>query len=159
MSDTKSNVNMFSVALKSVAFAWQTNRGLLIVLLLLNVFQGSVIYLQFTSFSAIVDEIIRIKAGTGTTQNLMVSSVTLALSFLIPSFLSNVVSHFRSKFRLQQGVQLELYKIDKQSSLDIGTIESNSYQTLLRCAQEWGSGSVINVHDFIFTSATSLAGV
>ncbi len=150
---------MFSVSLKSIAFAWQTNKKLLITLILLNIFQGSVIYLQFTSFSSIVDEIIKIKLGTGTMQDLIRSSVILGLSFLIPSIVSNFVSHFRNKFRLQQGVQLELYKIDKQSALDIGTIESNSYQTLLRGAQEWGSGSVLNLQDFIFTSATSFAGI
>ena len=87
------------------------------------------------------------------------SSVILGLSFLVPSIVGNFVSHFRNKFRLQQGVQLELYKIDKQSALDISTIESNSYQTLLRGAQEWGSGSVLNLQDFIFTSATSFAGI
>jgi ABC-type multidrug transport system fused ATPase/permease subunit len=159
MSEVKSNVNLFSVALKSIAFAWQTNRKLLCILILLNVFQGSVIYLQFTSFSAIVDEIIKIKLGTGTLQELIRSSVILGLSFLVPSIVGNFVSNFRNKFRLQQGVQLELYKIDKQSALDIGTIESNSYQTLLRGAQEWGSGSVLNLQDFIFTSATSFAGI
>ena len=57
---------MFSVAVKSIAFAWQTNRTLLLLLILLNIFQGSVVYLQFTSFSSIVDEIIKIKLGTGT---------------------------------------------------------------------------------------------
>lgn len=70
MSEVKNNVNLFSVALKSIAFAWQTNRRLLVILILLNVFQGSIIYLQFTSFSAIVDEIIKIKLGTGTTREL-----------------------------------------------------------------------------------------
>ncbi len=150
---------MFSVAMKSIAFAWQTNRKLLIILILLNIFQGSIIYLQYTSFSNIVDEIIKIKLGTGTIHDLINTSVILGLSFLVPSIAGNFVSHFRNKFRLQQGVQLELYKIDKQSALDIGTIESNSYQTLLRGAQEWGSGSVLNLQDFIFTSATSFAGI
>lgn len=153
------NNNLFSVAIKSIAFSWQTNRKLLVILILLNIFQGSVIYLQFTSFSAIVDEIIKIKQGTGRMNDLIWSSVILGLSFLVPSVVGNIVSHFRNKFRLQQGVQLELYKIDKQSALDIGTIESNSYQTLLRGAQEWGSGSVLNLQDFIFTSATSFAGI
>jgi ABC-type multidrug transport system fused ATPase/permease subunit len=153
------NNNLFSVALKSIAFAWQTNRKLLIILIVLNIFQGSFIYLQFTSFSAIVDEIIKIKSGTGSMDALIWSSVILGLSFLVPSIVGNIVSHFRNKFRLQQGVQLELYKIDKQSALDISTIESNSYQTLLRGAQEWGSGSVLNLQDFIFTSATSFAGI
>src|SRR6478736_5358409 len=159
MSDEKKNVNLFSVALKSIGFAWQTNRTLLVVLILLNIFQGSVIYLQFTSFSAIVDEIIKIKQGASEMDELIKSSIILGFSFLVPSVVGNIVSHFRNKFRLQQGVQLELYKIDKQSALDIGTIESNSYQTLLRGAQEWGSGSVLNLQDFMFTSATSFAGI
>lgn len=52
-----------------------------------------------------------------------------------------------------------MFKIEKQGALDIGTIESNDYQTLLRGAQEWGSGSILNVQDFIFNSATNFAGI
>ena len=151
--------DIFTVALKSVGFAWQTNRKLLIILLLLNIFQGAIVYLQFSSFSAIVDEIVKITQGASNTEELIKQSIILGFSFLIPTILSNVVSHYRMKFRMQQGVQLELYKIEKQGGLDIGTIESNSYQTLLRGAQEWGSGSVLNVQDFIFTTATSLGGI
>lgn len=151
--------NVFSVALRCVGFAWQTDKKLLVLLLALNVFQGSIVYLQFTSFSSIVDEIIRIKSGEVDTQALIKSGVLLAFSFLIPSVMGTIVGHIRMKFRMRQGVQLEMYKIDKQGALDIGTIESNSYQTLLRGAQEWGSSSVLNVQDFVFTSATSLAGV
>jgi ABC-type multidrug transport system fused ATPase/permease subunit len=151
--------NIFTVALKSIGFAWQTNRKLLIALLILNVFQGAIVYLQFTSFSAIVDEIVKIKQGIAQYDLLIRQSIILGFSFLVPTLLSNVVSHYRMKFRMQQGVQLEMYKIDKQGALDIGTIESNSYQTLLRGAQEWGSGSVLNVQDFIFTSATSFGGI
>src|SRR5687768_16844694 len=146
----KSNKTVFAVALKSIAFAWDTNKKLLLILIALNIFQGSIIYLQFTSFSAIVDEIIRIKQGSADHTGLIRSSVTLGLSFLVPTIVSNIVSFYRTKFRMQQGVQLELYKIEKQSGLDIGTIESSSYQNLLRGAQEWGSGSVLNLQDFIF---------
>jgi ATP-binding cassette subfamily B protein len=81
------------------------------------------------------------------------------LSFLVPTLVSNLTSFYRNKFRLQQGIHLELYKIEKQGGLDIGTIESSSYQNLLRSAQEWGSGSVLNLQDFIFTSATNFAGI
>jgi ABC-type multidrug transport system fused ATPase/permease subunit len=151
--------NIFAVALKSFGFAWQTNRTLLLILLSLNVFQGAIVYLQFTSFSAIVDEIVRIKQQVGSIESLIWSSVTLGLAFLVPTLVGNVVSHYRMKFRMQQGIQLELYKIEKQGGLDIGTIESNSYQTLLRGAQEWGSSSVLNLQDFMFTSATSFAGI
>jgi ABC-type multidrug transport system fused ATPase/permease subunit len=156
MTNTKS---VFTVALKSISFAWKTSRSLFLTLIVLNIFLGSVVYLQFTSFSNIVDEIIRIKEGTGTTEDLIRSSIVLGLSFLIPTIISNVVSFSRNKFRLNQDVQLDLYKIEQQSNLDIGTIESSYYQNLLRSAQEWGTGSVLNLQDFIFTSANNFAGI
>lgn len=129
------------------------------LLIVLNFFQGAIVYLQFTSFSSIVDEIIRIKQGEDSMAALIRSSVMLGLSFLFPTIVGNVSAYYRNKFRLQQGVQLEMYKIDKQGALDIGTIESSSYQNLLRGAQEWGSGSVMSLQDFIFTSASSFAGI
>lgn len=150
---------MFSTVLKAVGFAWRTNRRLLMVLMLLNVFQGSVVYLQFTSFSAIVDEIIGIKQGTSKMEDLLQSAVILGLSFLLPTLTANVVGYYRTKFRLQQDVHLDLYKIEKQSSLDIGTIESSGYQNLLRSAHEWGTNSILSLQDFVFTSATSFAGI
>jgi ABC-type multidrug transport system fused ATPase/permease subunit len=153
------NRTLFSVALKSVAFAWQTNRVVFILIIILNVFQGAIVYLQFTTFASIVDQIIAIKRGAASTSDLINSAVVLGLSFLIPSILGNVQSFLRSRFRLQQGMELEMYKIEKQGGLDIGTIESNSYQTLLRGAKEWGSGSVLNLQDFIFTTSGSVAGI
>ena len=137
--NAKSTKNVFSIAVKSIAFAWQTNRTLFLLLLALNVFQGAIVYLQFTSFSAIVDEIIGIKQGLITMEALIRSSIVLGFSFLVPTMVGNIVSHYRMKFRMQLGIQLEMYKIDKQGALDIGTIESTSYQNLLRGAQEWGS--------------------
>src|SRR5258707_1335596 len=155
----KNSTNMFAISKKSIAFAWQTNKTLLIVLILLNLFQGSIVYLQFTSFASIVNEIIKIKQGISGTKELVQSSIILGLSFLVPLVMGNIASHYRMIFRMQQSVQLELYKIDRQGTLDIGTIESSSYQNLLRGAQEWGSGSVLNLQDFIFNSATSFAGI
>jgi ATP-binding cassette subfamily B protein len=151
--------NIFTVALKSIAFAWQTSRKLFLLIIILNLFMGSVVYVQYTSFSSIVDEIIKIKQGLSNTTELIRSSIILGLSFLVPTIVSNVLTYCRAIFRMEQGLQLELYKIEKQGGLDIGTIESNSYQTLLRGAKEWGSGSVLNLQDFIFTSATSFAGI
>jgi ABC-type multidrug transport system fused ATPase/permease subunit len=155
----KSYRNMFTIAMRSIAFAWQTNRRLLLLLIIFNIFQGSVVYLQLTSFASIVDEIIKIKQGTGNTRQLIWSSVVLGLSFLVPLIIGNIGTHYRMIFRMQQGIQLDLYKIGRQGRLDIGTIESSSYQNLLRSAQEWGSGSVINLQDFIFNTATNLAGI
>lgn len=150
---------MFVIAIKSIAFAWQTNRAMLLLLIFLNFFQGAIVYLQFSSFSRIVDEIIGIKQGTKTFEDLIQTSIILGLSFLAPTLIGNFVGYYRAKFRMAQNTQLELYKIERQSALDIGTIESNSYQNLLRSAQEWGTGSILNLQDFIFTSATSFAGI
>jgi ATP-binding cassette subfamily B protein len=155
----ETNRHIFAVALKSVGFAWRANKLLFLLLILLNVFQGAVVYLQFTSFSSIVDEIIGIRQGLRTITDLIRPSIILGLSFLVPTMLSNVVNFFRAKFRLDLDMQLDLHKIDKQSELDIGVIESNSYQTLLRSAQEWGTSSMLSLQDFIFSSATSFAGI
>ena len=154
-----SSKHIFSIAAKSISFAWQTNRGLFLLLVLLNIFQGAVVYLQFASFSSIVDEIVAIKQGVSDTRQLIISSVTLGLSFLVPTILGNVVGYYRNKFRMALDLHLDLYKIDKQSSLDIGTIESTTYQNLLRSAHEWGTGSILSLQDFVFTSANSFAGI
>lgn len=151
--------NLFAVVVKSIGFAWRTNRKLFLTLIALNVFQGSVVYLQFASFSAIVDGIIGIKRGVNTSGDLVQASVVLGLSFLLPTVAANVVSYYRTRFRLEQDLQLDLYRIEKQSTLDIGTIESSSYQNLLRSAHEWGTGSILSLQDFVFTSATSFAGI
>src|SRR5688572_11463035 len=104
----KKSRNMFTIAIKSIGFAWQTNRKLLIILILINIFNGAVVYLQFSSFSAIVDEIINIKQGTGKTSDLVWSSVLLGLSFLVPLFVGNIGAHYRMLFRMQQSLQLDL---------------------------------------------------
>jgi ATP-binding cassette subfamily B protein len=128
-------------------------------LIFLNIFLGSIIYLQFTSFSAIVDQIILIKQGKAVFRDLIPNALLLGIAFLVPTVSQNIVGFFRSKFRLDLDLRLDLYKINKQGDLDIGTIESNSYQQLLRSAQEWGSGSMLSLQDFILTSASSFAGM
>ncbi|GHN02941.1 multidrug ABC transporter permease [Cytophagales bacterium WSM2-2] len=156
---TGNNRHIFTVALKSVGFAWRANKVLFLILVFFNVFQGSVVYLQFTSFSSIVDRIVEIRQGKSVFQNLIYPSIVLGLSFLVPTIVSNAVNFFRAKFRLELDMQLDLHKIDKQSELDIGVIESSSYQNLLRSAQEWGTSSMLSLQDFIFSSATSFAGI
>src|SRR5215216_5778283 len=113
--------NVFTVAVKSISFGWKTNKTLLLLLIVLNIFQGAIVYLQFTSFSSIVDEIIRIKQGSTDTGPLIRSAVILGLSFLVPTLAGNLSGYLRNKFRLQLNVELEMYKIDRQGTLDIGT--------------------------------------
>jgi ABC-type multidrug transport system fused ATPase/permease subunit len=150
---------IFTVAVKSIRFAWETNKVVFTTLIVLNIFLGSIVYFQLTNFSSIVDEIVLIQQGKSTFANLVPYAILLALAFIIPTVAQNIVSYFRAKFRLDLDLRLDLYKIDKQGALDIGTIESNSYQTLLRSAQEWGSGSMLSLQDFILTSASSFSGI
>jgi ABC-type multidrug transport system fused ATPase/permease subunit len=153
------NKGLFPIALKAIGFAWRTNRSLFLWLILLNIFNGSIVYLQFTSFSAIVDGIIGIKQGTETIHSLIRSAIILGISFLLPTLLSNLVGFLRNRFRMTQDLHLDMYRVDKQSALDIGTIESSSYQNLLRSAHEWGTNSILGLQDFVFTSASSFAGI
>jgi ATP-binding cassette subfamily B protein len=110
------NRNIFSVAVKSIGLAWRTNKTLFLALLLLNVFQGSIVYLQFTSFSSIVDEIIRIKQGLANYDGLIRYSVILGVAFLVPTLLSNAVNYFRARFRLELDMQLDLYPSTSKAS-------------------------------------------
>jgi len=117
--------NPFTIALKSIQFAWQTNKTLFLILTILHAFQGSIIYLQFSSFASVVDEIVGIKQGIEGTDKLIYACITLAVSFLLPSIASSIIYYIRKKFLLEQNTFLELHRIDKNSSLDIGTIESS----------------------------------
>ncbi|MEJ1237530.1 ABC transporter ATP-binding protein [Chryseolinea sp. T2] len=157
--NTPHDKGLFAIAFKAIGFAWRTDRKTFLLLILLNVFNGSIVYLQFTSFSAIVDDIIAIKQGTSTMNDLIRSAVILGLSFLVPTLLANLVGFLRTKFRMAQDLYLDMYRVDKQSALDIGTIESSSYQNLLRSAHEWGTNSILGLQDFVFTSASSFAGI
>ncbi len=151
--------NLFGIAIKSIAFAWQTNKVLFTALVLLNIFQGAIVYVQFASFSAIVDEIVAIQKGAADMNALYTAAIILGVSFLVPTLLGNVVGYYRGKFRLELDLHMDLYRVEKQSQLDIGTLESSHYQNLLRSAKEWGTGSILSLQDFVFTSASSFAGI
>lgn len=157
--DLPDSKGLFAIAVKAIGFAWATKRPLFLWLILLNVFNGSIVYLQFTSFSSIVDEIIGIRQGTSTTSDLIQSSIILGIAFLLPTLLANVAGFLRNKFRMMQNLHLDMYRVEKQSALDIGTIESSAYQNLLRSAHEWGTSSILGLQDFVFTSASSFAGI
>src|SRR5688572_10735253 len=91
----KSKRNMFTTAGKAIAFAWDTNRKLFLVLIMLYIFQGSVVFLQYTSFASIVDEIILIQQGNGSMRYLWQTAIILGLSFLVPMITNNILQHYR----------------------------------------------------------------
>ncbi len=137
---------MLKTARRALSYGFKKEPKLLSINLGLVVVVAIVGYLQITSFSKIVNEIIAIqRSGTGISNNLIIQSVILAFSFLIPAFFNNIQSTVLSKFRTRMNTHNVLTQIDSFSSLDIGTIEGTTFQTNLERASKWGVGSITNV--------------
>lgn len=135
------------------------SKNLFTALIMFNIFLGAVVYIQFAAFSAIVDDIVNIRQDVGYIEQLAIPLLVLGLSFLAPSILNSISVFCKSKFKMQQTNFLDLCRVEKQGSLDIGTLESNTYQNLLRSAHEWGSKSVINIQEFVLSAVGSFAGI
>jgi len=159
MNRPQDAAGLFSVTFKTFNLAWRTNKTNFVILSALCSFLGIVVYLQFTSFSSIVDIIIGIRQKQNAISDLLRPALVLGLSYVIPTLISNFVNLLRAKFRLEMDLLLDIDRVDKQSQLDIATLESSHYQNLLQSAKEWGTSSILNVQDFIFSSATTFSSV
>jgi ATP-binding cassette subfamily B protein len=159
--EEKKNTSIFKVIKKAVAFAFKTQPKRYIFLIVSSAVLGLLTYVQFTTFSAIINEIIRIKdSGVFViTKNLISYSTAFGLSFLVPSILESIHSFVRESFRRDQITDMALYKIDCQASLDIATIESSWYQNRLQQANQWGVNSIVNLQTFIFSIIRSTFGI
>ncbi len=144
---------------KCLDFTWKTNRNVFLILVAFSIIQNAMVYVQFISFASIVNAIVKLKQDGSATDELFFASIVLVFSFLVPTVLTNAGLFYRGKFRRDNNYQLTVYKIEKQSLLDIGTIESSSYQNLLRSAKEWGTDSISNVQDFIFITVGNIFGI
>jgi len=154
----KIDKTVFIVAGKAIRFAWVTDRASFIFIVILNVLSSAGVYLQLLCFSFIINEIITIGYSKGDTNGLVKLALYLGGVFVFQAVVKNLLSYYNAKFKLSQGLHLLLNKIEKQSTLDISTTESASYQGLLRSIQEWGNSSVLDVQDFVFNSASFFAG-
>lgn len=149
----------FSVARRAIAFAYKNEKRLTIGTFAFAIVLSAIVYLQATSFSQIVNEIIRIQGGRlGITANLIRGSIVLGVSFLIPAILQNLQSKFNVELSQRLGTHLELLQIDSYSSLDIGTIEGTEFQTKLQRASKWGIGSIWNSVYYSRSTIADIAG-
>lgn len=149
----------FLIAKRAIVFAYKSERKLVIGTFLFAIILSAIIYLQATSFSQIVNEIIRIQGGRlGITANLIRQSVLLGVSFLIPAILQNLQSKFNIELSQRLGTHIELLQIDSYSSLDIGTIEGTEFQTKLQRASKWGTGSIWNTVYYSRSTVANIAG-
>jgi ABC-type multidrug transport system fused ATPase/permease subunit len=157
----KKKIKFFSIVKKSMSFAVKTQPTRFIFLIILSGLLGGLVYVQFTSFSAVVDEIIKIKnSGINTvTPNLIRQVIILGTSFLLPAILDTVYMYGRQKFRARQITSIVLHRIEKQASLDIATVESSWYQNKLQQANQWGMDSIVNLQIFAFTSMRNIVGL
>lgn len=157
----KNNTKLFKTTIKAISFALKTQPKKFIFLTLLSGALGGLVYVQFTSFSAVVDEIIAIK-NTGVpalTHTLIRQVLILGAAFLFPAILEAISSFHRQSFRTRQMTDIALYKMQKQSQLDIATVESSWYQNKMQQANEWGTGSIANLQTFAFSSMRNIVGL
>jgi ATP-binding cassette subfamily B protein len=149
----------FSTTKRAVAFAYLKEKRLVIGMFIFAIILAAVVYLQATSFSVIVNEIIRIQNNKlGITTILIRQAVLLGISFLIPAVLQNLQSKFNVELSQRFGTHLELLQVDSYSSLDIGTIEGTEFQTKLQQANKWGIGSIWNTFFYSRTIIGDIAG-
>ncbi len=161
IQDTKQQIGIFTVTAKAIRFALTTQPKKFISLIALSGLLGGLVYVQFTSFSAVVDEIIAIKnSGVfSISQNLVRQVSILGISFLLPAILEALFTFGRQSFRERQMTDIQVYKMQKQANLDIATVESSWYQNKLQQAQEWGTGSIANLQTFAFSMMRNLVGL
>ncbi len=158
--EQKSNKVILSTIWRTLSFSWKKDKKTLIIFALLSIATSVIVYLQFTSFSKIINDIILIqKNNLGFTHTLIIDSIILGLTFLIPAFLNNIKNFYDTKRRTEMNRHHNLWMIDEFSKLDIATFESTEYETRLQHAQLWGIGSLNNVGGYTVSVLGDIAGV
>lgn len=115
---------------------------------------------QLASFSKIVDEIVFIQRNGGVlTKAFFIQMGILALSFLIPNILRNLMGRFTQSLRLKYSTHSSLLRLNVFSKLDIGTIESAEFQTKLERAQQWGLGALSNLNILVVDIFRNIIGL
>ncbi len=138
--------DIFSTSKRAIALTFKKEPKLFVLNILFGILLTILVYVQLSSFSNIVNEIIRMqKLGLGITSILIKQSIILGGSFLIPAVLQNLSSRYSDALSIRMGTHNQLMQIDSYASLDIGTIQSTEFQTKLDRAQKWGTGSINNV--------------
>jgi ATP-binding cassette subfamily B protein len=156
MREEEINKNTYKDILTSVSrsfvFSWNKQRSLTIINLLISTILSVLVYLQLSSFSNIVNEVIRIHANNlGITAILVKQCIFLGLSFLAPTVFNNLQSKFINEIHTRLQTDLQITQVDQFSKLDIATVENSDFQKKLAFANEWGISSISNVVNNIFT--------
>lgn len=150
---------IFRTSKRAFLLGFKNEPKLMTVNIILNILLAGLIFLQLTSFSKIIDEIVTIKLNGGfITQALITQSIILGLSFLIPAILQNFYNRFSEDLRMRYGTHVQLWRIDVVSKLDVGTIEGTEFQTKLERAEQWGMSCMTNLMMLVFSVLRGLTG-
>lgn len=110
-------------------------------------------YLQNGLFGKLIDATIHYKATGLDLRSIFTVLVFLIIATAVPNILDLIRSFVTTTFRFNSLRHLNLYFLQKISTLDIATIESPSYQELTQKANERGPGTV---YEFVSQSIDNL---
>lgn len=150
---------VFRPLIKAAKYAWQWDKTNFSLLCFLTIILGASAYLQYASFSQIVDKIIALKNGVGTYEGIIKSTGILLVTFLIPSILRQIQQYVFVLFRFTCMRRLSLLSIDEQAKLDIGTIESAVFQDLVVKANTRGIGIIYQVLEQGIRNLENVSGI
>lgn len=126
--------------------AWKYERKLVTWNFILNALLSIFVFLQFASFSQVIDEVIRMKElGGMLTKSLVEQTAILIGTFLLPLIFRTFEIKNQNTLRPKFFTHLQQFHIEHLSKLDIATIENPDFQKKLTLANEWGIGSISNV--------------
>lgn len=150
---------IFRPMVRALELGWRWNRGQIIAISILTILLGSSAYLQYASFSKIVDEIIHLKEVGGSLKILFNSSILLLLTFLIPAILRELQQFIFVKLRFSYIRNLNLLAIEEQSKLDIATIESTEFQDLMTKANSRGNSIIYQTLEQGIRNLENISGI
>lgn len=161
VTEEKDTIQTIIRAIKrSFSFAWQHEKKDTLLMIVLSVVAAVVPYLQLTSFSKIINEIVSIQKNGGIISHaLLQQSLLLAIFFLVPTIIENIKDYSSGKLHVHLRTHLDIYGVDKFSKLDIGTVEGSVFQKKLEFAQQWGIGSIRNIISYTLRTFQQLVGI
>jgi ABC-type multidrug transport system fused ATPase/permease subunit len=133
---------IFKPLQRALVLGWKWEKKLLIVVSFFTIILGASAYLQYASFSKIVDEIIRLQKSPGSYDVLIRNGILLLVTFLVPTLVREIQQYLLVELRFKFARKITLLSIEEQSKLDIATIESAHFQDLMTKANSRGPLSV-----------------
>ncbi|MEO5646242.1 MAG: ABC transporter ATP-binding protein [Candidatus Paceibacterota bacterium] len=164
---TEKRKSFLFIAKESFKLGWQFQRKHFVWFVVLALLSGSFAFLQFGSFSILVNAVVNY-LKTSTDSHLTFFEVVhlfrktfllLIAAYLIPTIVAQWQSNENTVFSERFLSSMSNYFTVKQSTLDIATIESADYQNKIQQGNEWGRSSITALLNSTVLSLSSLVAV